>query len=81
MTQTTLEQIFQTFANQSIASDKAAFTFIKLNDRVTLVNPDRKMTEDQERLSQRGLSFVEDRDNPTGPPKLLNNNNHDDSDA
>lgn len=61
VTQTTLEQIFQTFANQSIASDKAAFTYIKQFDgRLQLVNPDRKMTEDQERLSQRGLSFVEE---------------------
>jgi hypothetical protein len=28
------------------------------------------MTEEQERLSQRGLSFVEDRDLMSGPPKL-----------
>jgi len=35
------------------------------------VNPDRKMTEDQERLSQRGLSFVEDVDMVDQPPKLL----------
>ena len=62
VSQTTLEQIFQVFANQSIASDKAAFTFIKQDDRLQLVNPDHKMTEEQERLSQRGLSFVAERD-------------------
>ena len=60
VSQTTLEQIFQNFANQSIASDKAAFTFRKINGgRMILENPDHRMTEDQERLSQRGLSIVE----------------------
>jgi hypothetical protein len=59
VSQTTLEQIFQSFALQSIASDKAAFTFRMVNRKVILVNPDRRMTEDQERLSQRGLSFHE----------------------
>lgn len=51
VTQTTLEQIFQNFANQSIASDKAAFTFVPHGDSIRLINPDRRMTEDQERLS------------------------------
>jgi len=46
--------------------DKAAFTFIKRNDRLVLVNPDGKMTEEQERLSQRGLSFVSERDGMNG---------------
>ena len=48
VTQTTLEQIFQTFANQSIASDKAAFTFSLEADQLRLINPDHTMTEDQE---------------------------------
>ena len=43
--QTTLEQIFQNFANQSIASDKAAFTFMKNGESIMLMNPDHKMTE------------------------------------
>lgn len=46
VTQTTLEQIFQNFANQSIASDKAAFTFIANGERILLMNPDHKMTEE-----------------------------------
>ena len=46
VTQTTLEQIFQNFANQSIASDKAAFTFIAHGERILLMNPDHKMTEE-----------------------------------
>ena len=42
MTQTTLEQIFQVFAAQSIASDKAAFTFRQdFSGKVILMNPDR----------------------------------------
>ena len=45
VTQTTLEQIFQNFANQSISSDKAAFTFVPDGDRIQLVNPDRRMTD------------------------------------
>ena len=50
--QTTLEQIFQTFANQSIASDKAAFTFVQDGQQsIRLVNPDRRMTAQQESLS------------------------------
>ena len=46
VTQTTLEQIFQAFANQSIASDKAAFTYRANGDTIELVNPDRRMTDD-----------------------------------
>ena len=46
VTQTTLEQIFQVFANQSIASDKAAFTFKPNGESIMLMNPDRKMTEE-----------------------------------
>ena len=57
ISQTTLEQIFQNFANQSIASDKAAFTFISRGDRLVLQNPQHEMTEQEENLSQRGLSF------------------------
>ena len=42
MSQTTLEQIFQVFAAQSIASDKAAFTFRRdYSGKVILMNPDR----------------------------------------
>ena len=51
VSQTTLEQIFQNFANQSIASDKAAFTFVPHGESIRLINPDRQMTEDQEKLS------------------------------
>ena len=57
--QTTLEQIFQNFANQAIASDKAAFTYVPHGSTIKLLNPDHKMTDEQERLSQRGLSFAE----------------------
>ena len=57
VTQTTLEQIFQNFANQSIASDKAAFTFAADGDGIKLLNPNRQMTAEQEERSQRGLSF------------------------
>ena len=44
MQQTSLEQIFQNFAQMSI-DDKAAFTF-KVNalDQLMLMNPDRKST-------------------------------------
>lgn len=57
ISQTTLEQIFQSFANQSIASDKAALTFHNEGDRLVLQNPDHEMTQYEECLSQRGLSF------------------------
>lgn len=73
VTQTTLEQIFQNFANQSIASDKAAFTFVPHNESIRLMNPDRKMTEDQERLSQRGLSFHGDNERMISQPPNLDN--------
>ena len=68
ISQTTLEQIFQNFANQSIASDKAAFTFISRGDRLVLQNPQREMTEQEEGLSQRGLSFNGGRND--GAPEL-----------
>lgn len=58
VTQTTLEQIFQNFANQSIASDKAAFTFAADGEGIKLLNPTRTMTPEQEERSQRGLSFA-----------------------
>lgn len=49
--QTSLEQIFQNFANQSI-DEKAAFTFrISPLDQLILVNPDRKSTMLQKRMS------------------------------
>lgn len=65
-----------------------------MGDRLILKNPDRKMTEDQERLSQRGLSFVSERDGKEGMmipnlagmdepkrgPLLLSNNIDSDSD-
>jgi hypothetical protein len=38
-----------------------------------LVNPDHKMTEEQERLSQRGLSFVAERDADMIQPPVLDN--------
>ena len=61
VSQTTLEQIFQNFANQSIASDKAAFTFYTGDDNnLVLENPDHFMTEEQARQSVRGLSFNKD---------------------
>ena len=42
--QTSLEQIFQNFANQSI-DEKAAYTFrMSPLDQLILVNPDRKST-------------------------------------
>lgn len=48
VTQTSLEQIFQNFANQAIADDNAAYTFCKnkKDGRLELVNPDRRQTED-----------------------------------
>ena len=51
VSQTSLEQIFQNFAQQSI-DDKAAFTF-KINalDQLMLLNPDRKSTMLQKRMS------------------------------
>jgi len=67
------------FANQSIASDKAAFTFRAHGDRIMLMNPDHKMTEEQERLSQRGLSFHESDRQITRPPVLDNDDNDDDN--
>ena len=55
VSQTSLEQIFQNFANQS-TNDKAAFTF-KINALGALVcqNPDGRSTISQTRLAQRGL--------------------------
>jgi len=52
--QTSLEQIFQTFAQQSI-DEGSAFTF-KVNalDQLMLMNPDRKSTMLQKRMSQIG---------------------------
>ena len=52
--QTSLEQIFAGFANQAI-NDRAAFLFKVLQDELTLVNPDRKSTVQQRRLTNRGL--------------------------
>ena len=49
-----MEQIFQSFANQSIASDKAAFTYVPRGDSIRLVNPDHKMTDSQLQYSKRG---------------------------
>ena len=61
VSQTTLEQIFQNFANQLTSDDNAAFTFVNINNNLQLVNPDRKPTEDQDKVSQRGLSFSQSR--------------------
>ena len=84
VSQTTLEQIFQNFANQSIASDKAAFTFHSSGDKLILENPDHQMTEEQERFSERGLSFHEERpdkgdDNDNGEGLLLRGDNERDN--
>ena len=56
VSQTSLEQIFQNFANQS-TNDKAAFTF-KINALGALVcqNPDGRSTITQTRLAQKGLN-------------------------
>ena len=54
MQQTSLEQIFQNFANQSI-DEKAAFTFqVNAADQLILLNPDRKATQAQHRMSTVG---------------------------
>jgi len=45
-----------------------------------LMNPDRRMTEEQERLSQRGLSFHENDRLITKPP-LLNNDEVDEEEG
>lgn len=55
VSQTSLEQIFQNFANQSV-DDKAAFTFrISPLDHLILLNPDRKSTMVQKRASEKGI--------------------------
>lgn len=55
VSQTSLEQIFQNFAQQSV-DDKAAFTFrISPLDQLILLNPDRKSTVQQKRYSARGM--------------------------
>ena len=41
ISQTTLEQIFQMFANQSIAEDRNAFVFKRDREGLRLMNPDR----------------------------------------
>lgn len=42
--QTSLEQIFQQFANQEMFEDKAALTFVIERGALTLLNPDRRTT-------------------------------------
>ena len=56
VSQTSLEQIFQNFANQSTSADKGLFTF-KINGLGALVcmNPDGRSTITQTRLAQKGL--------------------------
>lgn len=44
VTQTSLEQIFQNFANQEISEEAAALTFVNEGGRLALLNPDRKST-------------------------------------
>ena len=52
--QTSLEQIFQNFAQQSI-DEGAAFTFqVNALDQLMLLNPDRKSTMLQKRMSMKG---------------------------
>ena len=54
VSQTSLEQIFQNFAQQSV-DDKAAFTFqVNALDQLQLLNPDRKSTMVQKRMSLKG---------------------------
>ena len=56
VSQTSLEQIFQTFANLNI-DEKAAYTFrVNALDKLELLNPDRKSTMVQKRRSSKGLS-------------------------
>ena len=54
VSQTSLEQIFQNFAQLNV-DEKAAFTF-KINslDQLQLMNPDRKSTMAQKRMSVKG---------------------------
>jgi hypothetical protein len=47
VSQTTLEQIFQKFASQSILEDKEAFVFTRQEGELTLMNPDRQALTDQ----------------------------------
>ena len=47
------------FANQASQTEKAAFTFVRNSNDLRLVNPDHKMTDQQERMSWRGISVVE----------------------
>ena len=62
--QTSLEQIFQNFANQSI-DEKAAYTFrLSPLDQLILLNPDRKSTMAQKRMSLVGRKSIKSL--PTG---------------
>ena len=66
--QTSLEQIFQTFANQNM-NEKAALVF-KLNplDQLMLMNPDRKVTLAQKRMSLVGRKSIKNLPElPTSP--------------
>jgi len=56
VSQTSLEQIFQMFANQSIAEDRNAFVFKKVSDKLTLLNPGKETMPDQHEVQSRGLS-------------------------
>ena len=50
VSQTSLEQIFQSFANQSVADEKAALCFkTDALGRLQLLNPDRRSTLKQKR--------------------------------
>lgn len=61
ISETTLEQIFQMFANQSIAEDRNAFVFRRGRDGLVLANPDHGATDDQKELSERGLTDASSR--------------------
>ena len=55
VSQTSLEQIFQNFAQQSV-DDKTSFVFkISPLDQLILLNPDRKSTMLQKRRSTKGI--------------------------
>lgn len=56
VSQTTLEQIFQMFANQAILEDKNAFVFKTISGKLALLNPDKQAMPDQDELASRGMS-------------------------
>lgn len=72
VSQTSLEQIFQNFAQQSV-DDKAAFTFqVNALDQLQLLNPDRRSTMKQKRMSQKGRKSESSQPgNSANDPRLI----------